>query len=196
MATVPKTLLTAEQYLCLERKSSFKSEFYRGEMFAMAVGSRQHNLIVGNLITALNNSLRNSNCQVYPSDMRVKVSLTGLYTYPDVVVACDTPTFDDSEMDTLLNPRVIIEVLSESTEAYDRGAKFEQYRTVESLQEYLLVAQDRVFVERYQRQSNGSWLLSDFHKSTVAVRIDSIDCNISVEDIYLKVNFAGIPFDN
>jgi len=190
MASVPKSMLTSEQYLCLERNASFKSEFYRGEMFAMAGATHHHNLIVGNLVTGLNNLLRQSNCQVYPSDMRVKVSPTGLYTYPDVVVACDKPMFEDSEMDTLLNPRLIIEVLSESTEAYDRGAKFEQYRSVESLQEYLLVAQNRVFVERYQRQSNGTWLLSDFHKSTVAIPIDCIDCKLVIEDIYFKVDFA------
>ena len=156
---------------------------------------RRINLIVGNLITGLNNLLRQSNCQVYPSDMRVKVSPTGLYTYPDVVVACDKPMFEDSEMDTLLNPRLIIDVLSESTEAYDRGAKFEQYRSVESLQEYLLVAQNRVFVERYQRQSNGTWLLSDFHKSTVAIPIDCLDCKLVIEDIYFKVDFATIGID-
>ena len=139
MSTAPKTYLTQADYLHRERAAEGKSEFYRGEMFAMAGASREHNLIVGNLVTSLNLQLRDRDCQVYPSDMRVKVSPTGLYTYPDVSVACENPEFEDAQGDTLLNPRVLVEVLSDSTEAYDRGPKFEQYRQLASLRDYLLI---------------------------------------------------------
>ena len=137
-----KSLLTPEEYLAIERKSETKGEFYSGEVFAMVGASKRHNLIAANVIRVLGNQLLDRPCNVYPSDMRVKVSATGKYTYPDVVVACEEELFDDEEKDTLLNPVLIIEVLSESTEAYDRGKKFEHYQYIESLTDYLLVTQN------------------------------------------------------
>lgn len=187
MSSVPEKLLTAAEYLARERQAEIKSEFYRGEMFAMSGASRQHNLIAGKIVTALNNLLADRNCEVYPSDMRVKVSPTGLYTYPDVSVACDQPQFEDAETDTLLNPLVIVEVLSKSTEAYDRGPKFEQYRQIQSLQEYLLVAQDRVHVELFQRQPDGSWLLREFSALSDHVELNSVSCQLPLADVYHKV---------
>src|ERR1051325_5141739 len=125
-----KTLLTPEEYLAIERKSEVKHEYFAGEMFAMVGASKWHNLIAANVIRVLGNQLLDRPCNVYPSDMRVKARATGMYTYPDVVVACAEEQFDDAERDTLLNPVVIIEVLSESTEAYDRGRKFEHYQSI------------------------------------------------------------------
>ena len=157
----------------------------------MAGASREHNLIVGNLVTSLNLQLRDRDCQVYPSGMRVRVSPTGLYTYPDISVACGNPEFEDAQGDTLLNPRVLVEVLSDSTEAYDRGPKFEQYRQLASLRDYLLIAQDRVHVEHFELQSSGSWLLREYKAPTDVVQLASLDCRIPLSDIYLKVDFPA-----
>ncbi len=137
-----KPFLTPQDYLALERQAETKSEYYAGEVFAMAGASRKHNTIVTNLAYLLVGQLKGRSCEVYNSDMRVKVSATGLYTYPDLVVVCGKPRFDDDQEDTLLNPTVIIEVLSKSTEAYDRSEKFAQYRALELMADYLLIAQD------------------------------------------------------
>jgi Uma2 family endonuclease len=151
----PKTLMTEEQYLATERRAGSRSEFYNGEMFAMAGASRRHNRIVTNLVAAFDNRLRELPCNVYSNDMRVKTPNTGLFTYPDLVVTCGEEVFVDDEQDTLLNPLVIFEVLSDSTEAYDWGKKFENYQGIESLSTYVLVAQDARRVERYVRQGDG-----------------------------------------
>src|SRR5205085_5334550 len=119
---------TPEEYLILERQAEYKSEYFNGEIFAMTGASRRHNLVAANVLASLHGQLRKRPCEVYSSDMRVKVSPTGLYTYPDVVVVCNDPLFDDKQKDTLLNPTVLIEVLSKSTASYDRGEKFEHYR--------------------------------------------------------------------
>jgi Uma2 family endonuclease len=187
MSHQPKTLLTPEEYLALERKSETKSEYYAGEVFAMVGASKRHNLIAANIIRVLGNQLLDRPCNVYPSDMRVKVSATGKYTYPDVVVACEEEKFDDEEKDTLLNPVVIIEVLSESTEAYDRGKKFEQYQHIESLTEYLLITQDRYRVEQYVRQSNREWRYSEYHSADDVVNVSVIGCQLPLKDVYAKV---------
>jgi Uma2 family endonuclease len=182
-----KTLLSPEEYLALERKSEIKHEYFAGEMFAMVGASRRHNLIAANIIRILGNQLLNRPCNVYPSDMRVKVRSTGKYTYPDVIVACEEEQFDDEEKDTLLNPVVIIEILSDSTEAYDRGKKFEQYRSIESLTEYLLVAQDTHRLEQYVRQSNREWRYSEFRSVEDIVNISVIGCELVLKDVYAKV---------
>ncbi|HEX8651567.1 MAG TPA: Uma2 family endonuclease [Pyrinomonadaceae bacterium] len=187
MSYQPKTLLTPEEYLAIERKSEIKHEYFAGEMFAMVGASKRHNLITANIIRILGNQLLDRPYNVYPSDMRVKVSATGKYTYPDVVVACEEEKFDDAGNDTLLNPVVIIEVLSESTEAYDRGKKFEHYQTIESLTEYLLVAQDPYRIEQYVRQSNREWRYSEYHNAEDIVKISAIDCELTLKDVYAKV---------
>jgi Uma2 family endonuclease len=147
--------LTEAEYLEIERTAEWKSEFFNGEMFAMAGATPEHVLIAGNVAAELRLQLRGRPCRVYPVDLRVKVSDTGLYTYPDVVVVCGEPRFDELRGDTLLNPTLIVEVLSSSTEAYDRGDKFAHYRRLDSLQEYVLVAQDRCRIERFLRQKEG-----------------------------------------
>src|SRR5438270_6497921 len=187
MSSQPKTLLTTEKYLALERKSEIKHEYFAGEMFAMVGASKRHNLITSNIIRILGNQLLNRPCNVYPSDMRVKVSATGKYTYPDVVVACDEEKFDDAEKDTLLNPVVVVEVLSESTEAYDRGKKFEQYQQIESLAEYLLVAQEPQRVEQYVRQSNREWRYSEYHDAGDVLKLGVIGCELALRDVYAKL---------
>ncbi len=161
-----KSRFTPEQYLALERKAAFKSEYFDGCIRAMAGASRAHNLIALNLGSEIRSQLRDRPCETYVSDMRVRTGPSGLYTYPDVVVVCGEPRFEDDELDTLLNPTVIVEVLSPSTEAADRGRKFASYRRLASLQEYVLVAQDRACVERYTRQGD-EWLLTELERRTL-----------------------------
>jgi Uma2 family endonuclease len=185
-----KTRCTPEQYLALERKAVVKSEYLDGQITAMSGASRPHNLIATNLIREISARLTDRPCEVYGSDMRVNIPPTGLYTYPDVVAVCDEPEFLDGELDTLLNPTVIVEVLSPSTEAYDRGLKSAHYRRLASLQEYVLVAQDRVFVERYARQGNG-WLLTEWSHLEETLRLASIDCEVPLREVYAKVRFPS-----
>lgn len=180
--------LTPQEYLAKERAAEFKSEFYRGEMFAMAGASRRHNLIVANVIREVGNALKSSPCEVYPSDMRVRIDKTGLYTYPDVVV-CGEPEFEDDEVDTLLNPTLLIEVLSKSTEGYDRGAKARQYRTMPSLREHVLISQSMVDIESMVRQTDDDWLFRQT-TSLSTVTFASLDITIDVAEIYRNVDFG------
>jgi Uma2 family endonuclease len=181
-----KRIWTAQEYLAWERLQPTKHEFFQGEIFAMAGATREHNLIVLNIGAELRNALRKKPCEVYPSDMRSNITTTGLYTYPDAIVVCGKPEFVDDTHDTLLNPKVVVEVLSESSESYDRGKKFEQYRSIASLAEYVLVAQDHVLVEHFSRQPDGSWLLREARAGGRIV-LPSIDCTIEVDEIYLNV---------
>ena len=160
-----QALFTPEEYLARERKALNKSEYRDGRIYAMPGASRAHNLITANTLVEIHPQLRDRTCEVYPSDMRVKVSSTGTYTYPDVVVVCDEPRFEDGHFDTLLNPTVLIEVLSPSTAAYDRGEKFRRYQYLDSLCEYILISQDRIRVEHYLRQEDG-WGLTEFRSLT------------------------------
>lgn len=179
--------LTPEEYLAIERKSETRHEYFDGEMFAMVGASKRHNLITANIIRILGNQLLDRPCNVYPGDMRVKVSATGKYTYPGVVVACAEEEFDDAENDTLLNPVLVVEVLSESTEAYDRGKKFEQYQNIESLMQYLLVAQEPFRIEQYVRQSRREWTYSGYHDAEDVVQVNDIGCQLALKDVYAKV---------
>lgn len=182
--------LTPEEYLAIERQAEVRSEYLDGEMFAMTGGSLRHNLIVSNLIRELSLQLKNRPCQVYPSDLRVHVPATGLYTYPDAIVVCGEPRLEDRGFDTLLNPILIAEVLSPATEAYDRGKKFEHYRTIESLAEYLLIAQDEPRVEQYLRQDGNRWLLTAMAGLDGSVALPSIQCELSLAEVYDKVSFG------
>ncbi|HZZ79784.1 MAG TPA: Uma2 family endonuclease [Gemmataceae bacterium] len=186
---MPKPLLSAQEYLARERKAAFKSEFYRGEMFAMAGASWKHNLITANVASETQQQLKSGLCRVVAGDMRVKVDLTGLYTYPDVVVVCEEPQFEDNMFDTLLNPRVLTEVLSDSTEKYDRGEKFKHYRQIASLQEVILVSQEEPYVERHVRQPNGDWLMTEFRGLDTTLSFTSIAVKIPLADIYQGVKF-------
>lgn len=195
MSAVPKTKLTAAEYLAKERKAEFRSEFYCGEMFAMAGTSREHSLIVGNLVGELRTQFKGRGCEVYPTDMRVKVDASGLYTYPDVVIVCGQPMFEDAEVDTLLNPTVLIEVLSPSTESYDRGAKSGQYRRLPSLREYVLIAQDRPQVEVFIRHDNGDWLLREASDLDSVVTLSSVSVSLPLREIYDRITFE-VPADS
>ena len=187
MSTQPKTLLTSEQYLEIERAAGFKSEYHDGEMFAMAGAPEAHNLVVTNIVRELANQFRPRPCRVYSSEMRVRVSVTGLYTYPDVVAVCGESRFTDQQRDTLLNPTLLVEALSPSTEAYDRGRKFEHYKTIDSLREYVLIATDRVHADLYTRQPDGRWLLTSASSMEESLTLDSVDAHLFIADIYEKV---------
>lgn len=187
MSLQPKPRLTPEDYLALERSADFKSEYFNGEIFAMTGASESHNLIVINTIRELSIQLKKRPCKVYANDMRVKVDPTGLYTYPDVVVTCGKAQFDDTHLDTLLNPVLIVEVLSDSTEAYDRGRKFEHYRKLDSLIEYVLIAQNRPHIESYRRQADQQWLLRECSELDGTLRLPSIDCDLALAEVYDKV---------
>ena len=189
MSTVPKKRYTPAEYLARERAAEFRSEFFNGEMFAMAGASRQHCRIGVNLLTRIDEQLRDTPCEVFGSDMRVKVSPTGLHTYPDATIAYGELKFEDQVVDTLLNPQVIFEVLSESTEAYDRGKKFDHYRQVDSLREYVLVSQTEPLIERYVRQSDGSWRLSVFKGLEAVLELEGVACRLRLADVYDRVTF-------
>lgn len=184
-----KMFITPEEYLERERKAEFKSEYFNGEMFALAGAKVNHILINGNINRELGNKLKDKPCKVFSNDLRVKISRTGLYTYPDLVIACGETKLEDEEMDTLLNPTLIIEILSESTESYDRGKKFEHYRTLESLQEYVLVSQEKPKVEQFLKQPDGKWLYSEVNGINSVVQLFSIECEIDLKEIYHKVEF-------
>lgn len=183
-----QTRLTPEQYLAWERKATTKSEYLSGKRVAMSGASREHNLITGNILTSFNNQLVEQACEVYASDMRVRIPRPTSYTYPEVIVVCDEPRFEDDEFDTLLNPAVVVEVLSPSTEAYDRNEKFARYKQLASLQEYLLVSQDRVHIEHYHRQGT-EWVLAEFRSIEDVLSLLSIRCKLALRAIYRRVRF-------
>jgi Uma2 family endonuclease len=183
------TYVSPDEYLRLERQAEYKSEYLNGEIFAMSGASRQHNLITGNIGAEFNRQLKGKPCEAYTSDMRVKVSSNGFYTYPDVIVVCGEPQFEDKEVDTLLNPTLLVEVLSQSTERYDRIAKTSYYRTIDSLQEHLLVAQHEVRVEQYLRQPDGQWSQMQYTSPDEVVQLTSIDCSLKLIDVYDKITF-------
>ena len=192
MSTAEKRRLTPAEYLALELASQGRHEFYAGEMFAMSGGSYWHNLVKDNLAHAVRNRLAGRGCTVLTSDQRVKVDATGLYTYPDVVVFCGKPVFEDGIHYSAINPLVLAEVLSDSTEKYDRGVKFGHYRQLPSVQEFLVLAQDRVSVERYRRQTAGdpgSWLLTAVSDPTGTVDFESLGIAVPVAEIYASVEF-------
>ncbi len=180
--------ISEEEYLEQERASETKNEYFDGEIFAMAGASRRHNLIVANVIISLGSQLKNKPCRVYPSDMRLKIKKTGLNTYPDVMVVCDKEEFTDEKQDTLLNPDVIIEVLSDSTEKYDRGEKFRQYRQVESLKEYVLISQDNRGMEKYFRDKNGQWVFTEADKKNPFIDLEPLGCILEISEVYDKVD--------
>ena len=185
-AAEKKRVWTPAEYLAWERLQPEKHELLDGEVFAMSGATYAHNKIVGNLVRELGNVLLHRRCDVTSSDLRVHVPATGLFSYPDVTVICGDPLFEDGTLDTLLNPTVLVEVLSESTEGYDRGKKFRHYRSIATFREYVLVAEDVVSVERYTRGDDGVWSL---HESGAGERLvlASIGCEIAVDEIYLKV---------
>ena len=191
MTAHPQPRVTPEEYLELDRASDVRNEYYNGHMYAMSGGSVLHAIIIGNLTRETGNALRGRPCFVAPSDLRVRISPDGLYTYPDIVVVCGELKVLDRRNDTVLNPILVIEVLSPSTEAYDRGLKSAQYRTLETLQEYALVSQSEARVEIFRRQSSGDWLLSEAVGLESACRFDSLDASVKLSEIYANVTFES-----
>lgn len=190
MPQLAEPFITPADYLARERRSEVRSEYLNGRVYAMSGASREHNRITINLSAMLHSRLRGKPCEPFSGDLRVKVSPTGLYTYPDVIVACGESRFEDEHVDTLLNPTAIVEVLSDSTEAYDRGEKFAHYRALESLTDYLLVAQDRPRIEHFIRQPDSRWLYSVADGLDSQVEIATIDCVLPLAEIYERVVFS------
>ena len=177
---------TPGEYLALERKAEYKSEYCDGYITAMSGASRKHNLIAANMLAETHSQLKGRPCEVYGSDMRVRTSPTGLYTYPDISAVCGAPQFLDAEFDTLLNPTLIVEVLSPSTESYDRGAKFEEYKAIESLREYVIVAQDEMLVERFVKRGD-EWIHQEYRDMDATLVLESIRCAIPLREVYARV---------
>jgi Uma2 family endonuclease len=182
--------LTPTEYLHWEREQETRHEYYQGEIFAMTGASRAHNLICLNIGAQLHAQTRDRPCEIYLSDMRVQVAATGLYTYPDIVALCEPPQFEDAAVDTLLNPALIVEILSESTEPYDRGIKFTHYRNLASLNHYLLVSQNECRVEHYLRQPDNRWLLSEYRDPSDRIPLADLDCHLTLDRMYERVAFS------
>lgn len=189
-STAAQTYLPPEEYLAWERKADTKHEYLRGEIIAMSGASRVHSLIVTNISGELYIQLKERTCEVHTNDMRVQTSPEISYFYPDVLVVCGEPRFEDNTFDTLLNPIVLVEVLSPSTAAYDRGEKFKHYQQLASLREYVLVSQDEVHVELYRRQET-QWKPIEFRSLENVLSLASIDCELTLSDIYNRVEFRG-----
>jgi Uma2 family endonuclease len=192
MSRPAEQFITPADYLALERRAETKSEYLNGHIYAMSGASHSHNRITINLGAMLHSRLRGKLCEPFVNDMRVKVSPTGLYTYPDVIVVCGEPRFEDADVDTLLNPKVIIEVLSDSTEAYDRSGKFAHYRALESLTDYLLVAQNQPRIEHFARQTDRSWRYSVADGLEAEIEIATIDCVLQLAEVYERVTFPEV----
>jgi Uma2 family endonuclease len=189
MSAQSQPRLTPEEYLALDRAAESRSEYYRGEMFAMSGGSFPHAQIILNLGGELRHLLKGKGCRVTSSEVRLRVSPEGLYTYPDVMIVCMGPTFADNQKETLLNPVLIGEVLSPSTERHDRGFKFAQYQQLESLQEYVLVSQTEPRVEVFRRQPMAKWLYSDVRGLDSCCALESVGCDIPLAEIYDLITF-------
>lgn len=190
--SIAENYLTPQQYLEIERAAERKSEYHAGRMYLMAGATESHVLITTNLGIAIGFRLRGLPCRTYTNELRVKVSEAGLYTYPDVMIACGNLKFEDGRRDTLLNPSVIIEVLSPSTASYDRGGKFEFYRGLDSLQEYILVAQDRPYVEHFLRKIDGEpWHRTELSSLAAVLELSAVGCKIPLAEIYDKVEFLA-----
>ena len=187
MSAAPKMKITPEEYLRLERAAEFRTEYLHGEIFSMAGASGSHNYIAGNIYNFLRNAFKNGKCKVYMSDMRVSPNANG-YFYPDVVVACNKIHFLDEKEDTLLNPIVIVEVLSKSTASFDRGDKFIEYRSIKSLRDYLLISQEKAMVEHHTRQADG-WLLQERKQLSDQIQLASLNLSLGLDVIYEGVEF-------
>jgi Uma2 family endonuclease len=187
MSSHPSVYLSPEEYLAQDRRAEQKSEYFDGEVFLMAGASRSHNLIVSNVNRELGTQLKNRPCEVYPSDMRVRIPLTPRYFFPDVSVVCGKPQFEDDHHDVLLNPVIVVEVLSSSTEAFDRGRKYDSYRRIPSLQEIVLISQDECRVLLTTRQPDGKWLLSELSDPASVLQLSSTECSLPLTEIYSKV---------
>ncbi len=195
MSALLKPIYNADEYLALEESAEYRSQFYDGDIFAMAGASRKHNIAAGNIYANLHFQLRNRPCEIYQNDMRVKVS-ENFYTYLDIVIVCGEPQIEREHGENLLNPIVLIEVLSPSTEKFDRGEKARLYRLMPSLKEYVLVSQDKSYIEHFVRQENGGWLLTEIAKMTEVLPLPTISCELNLSDIYARIDFSEETFES
>ncbi|HEX8161734.1 MAG TPA: Uma2 family endonuclease [Pyrinomonadaceae bacterium] len=194
MSTQPGRRYTLEEYFALELASEEKYEYFDGEVFAMSGGSRDHEQIVANLLVTLRNALRGRECRVYPSNLRVTVPSQPPYRYPDLTALCDAPRFEKiGGVDALVNPTLIVEVLSPTTEAYDRGDKFTHYKSIGSFAKYLLVAQHRPHVTHYVKGGDGAWKYEELNDLNESLRLETLDCRLALGDIYEGVEFPPLP---
>lgn len=186
MSTQPQTYLTPEEYLAIERQEEYKNEYLDGVMYAMSGASFKHNVIVANVIIELGQQLKGRPCRALPSDIKVRMPDSRKFFYPDVSVVCGEPQFHDERSDVLLNPTLIVEVLSESTAAFDRGEKFQAYQQLDSLQEYLLISQDKIFIEQYVRQAREKWTYIATVGLESSLALPSVECTLSLAAVYDK----------
>lgn len=185
-------VFTPAAYLSLERFSEIRHEYLDGFVYAMAGESPEHSTICFNLAGSLHGQLNGTPCRGFSPNMKVRAGKKGLYAYPDLMVVCGEPAFHDKQRDVITNPTVIFEVLSRSTEAYDRGEKFLRYRTeIETLRDYILVSQDQPRIEHFSRQPDGTWSRAEVNGLSEILSLTSIDCRIGLEDVYSRISFAG-----
>jgi Uma2 family endonuclease len=189
VASNPRSELTEEQYLAVERVAEFRSEFLDGEMFAMSGGTMNHARLQTNILVEVSIGLRGSRCEAFGPDFRIKVS-SRMYTYPNISVVCGDPLVAGD--DNLLNPVVIFEVLSPSIEKHDRGLQFQQYRNIDSLKDYILVHQDQIRIEQYTHRPDHTWALRDYQMPDEHLKIDSIGVSIALDRVYDRIKIAGI----
>lgn len=189
MSAAEKRFPTGEQYLAWEREADFKSEYLRGEIYAMSGASLEHNIIATNLTREISNHLKDRPCQIFGSDMRVQAEEADAYFYPDLSGLCGQFDFHDDRKDSYKNPQFVIEILSDSTESYDRGKKFHSYQTLPSLREYVLVWQDQAVVEVFRKDGN-RWIYQLINGEGAALRLESVDCEVSLSEIYRNVTFT------
>ncbi|CAN2044382.1 putative restriction endonuclease domain-containing protein [Candidatus Magnetomoraceae bacterium gMMP-1] len=190
MLQLQKNFLTSEEYFAIEKDTEYKSEYYHGEIFAMAGGTPDHNRISLNLAGSLNTALKGKDCEAFISDLRIQVDIDKHYTYPDVSVICGDLQFAENRKDTITNPILIAEVLSESTKDYDRGSKFTAYRTIETLQNYILIDQKNIHLECFFKENNGIWRLHEYFSLSEILNIESINIKIPVNEIYDRVSLS------
>jgi Uma2 family endonuclease len=196
MSSQGTTYVSPEEYLAQERLAERKSEYFRGEIFAMSGASPRHVWITANVVAEFRQQLKGKPCRVSASDLRLRVTPAGLYAYPDVMVVCGEPQFADDQKDTLLNPVVIVEVLSDSTRDYDRGRKSQYYRTLPSLMEYLMIAQDEPLIEHWTRQPQNHWDLVDIEDLGQSIELTSIGCALPLAEVYDKIEWPGASSNN
>lgn len=192
MSTVPKRRLTPQEYLAIERQAQFKSEYYHGEMYAMAGARYSHNRVLANLLSKIGYQLDGKECFMLPNDMRVRVPDKDSYFYPDAIIVCGKPEFEDNVFDTLLNPKVIFEVLSESTEQFDRGRKFDEYCKIATLEEYVLVSQTKMQIQRFVRRSEDHWDLHIFKDDKSDFTLETVPVSIPLNAIYEGIDFTQV----
>lgn len=195
MSVTQPRYYTPEEYLALEETAVYKSEYIDGEIIPMAGGTIDHNQITLNLSSELNFAFKRQNYRVFMGDLRLWIPQRRIYTYPDVMVVADEPEFFNNRKDIILNPQVIIEVLSKSTQSYDRESKFAAYRTISSFQEYLLIDQTRIYVEQFSKTGKKQWSLREYDEEDQAIAFNTIPFEISLQDLYNKVKFELVESD-